>query len=295
MRVERLNMSFLSKSLIFVLFAVGFLLPHSVRAEECSFARAADDLQAAANCVFKHAKSTLVIVGELHGTTQIPALTTDLIREAASKRPVRVGLEMPEAAQAEVQRYVGSQGDASDLARLKSIDFWKFPDGRATASVLNLIETVRSLHDQGYDVGIFAMEPTYPDPAKATLTYKEKGMAQSVSQVIRGSSKSTLVIALMGSYHARYPGQFNGPGSSGSSVAEQLATFSPTVLLVDGSSVSAWTCVDGKCGIHRFKNNASSVNGHPEMLGETSVGAITVLRLLLPELSASSPIGPTYH
>lgn len=275
-----------------IFLSIGLILPYTAFAKDCGSNVPDGNLQTVANCVLQRAKSKLIIVGELHGTSQIPELVLDMVRTASRHGPVRIGLEMPQASEAVVQQFVRSDGGATDVKRLKQLDFWKLPDGRATVAVLNMIKAVRTLHHEGYDVGIFAMEPNYPDPAKATLDYKERGMAAAISSTISSSPKNTRLIALMGSYHARFEGEFIG--SSGLSVTERLANRHPDVLLVNGRSVSAWTCLGRECGVHQFKKDPAGSNESADIEVGTRMGSVTVFDLTLPKLSPSVPIGPTY-
>src|SRR5690242_2542492 len=52
----------------------------------------------------------LLLVGELHGTVETPALLAALLRDQPASRPLRVGLEWPVELQRKVDTYFRSHG-----------------------------------------------------------------------------------------------------------------------------------------------------------------------------------------
>ncbi len=80
-----------------------------------------------------------LIVGELHGTAELPAAFADLVCLAASSgKPVTVGLEFPQSEQARFDAYMSSTGDAAAKAALLQGATWRQPmrDGRSSQPCL---------------------------------------------------------------------------------------------------------------------------------------------------------------
>lgn len=265
--------------------------------EPCSFATRNYIAEAAA-CILIHANTRLIIVGELHGTNETPALVGEIVDSVAKQhRSVLVGLEMPKADEVVVRKFVDSNGSAHQLALLKKLDFWKFPDGRATFATLSLIESIRQLRSSGYDVGYFAMEPNYPSKADMNNRFKEDGMAESIKTAISNSKRNSLIIALMGNYHSCVGWDDSKSSVFGLSVTDMVAGYKPLVVDVLGVRETAWNCEDGVCGIHSVTNfphiQVPSLVAMPVLVGAGH--RVSVFKLWLPALTASKPIGPVYH
>lgn len=269
----------------------------SDRQVPCSFAVGGVVTAQVASCVLRDADTRLIIVGTLHGTVESPALVRDIVAMAAAHRPVRVGLEMPVTAEPVVRAYIDSNGDPRQLAVVEKLDFWKFPDGRATSASLALIESLQSLRGSGHDVDFFAMEPSYPSKQDMTTRFKEAGMAAAIRAALVSAKPDTLVVALMGNYHSRVHDGDAKSSLFGLSVPEMLADHHPMVLEVQGVKGAAWNCQNGVCGVHAI----SAVTGGllPTLTAMPAFSGaghgVSVYRLLLPTLTASQPIGPVYR
>ncbi|MGV6492816.1 hypothetical protein ACTUVK_003020 [Stenotrophomonas rhizophila] len=90
----------------------------------------------------------LVLVGELHGTVETPALVGELAcAAAADATPVTVALEMDPTEQARIDAYLASAGTAADRSALLAGRFWTrtMQDGRSSVAMAALIERLRSL------------------------------------------------------------------------------------------------------------------------------------------------------
>lgn len=115
-------------------------------------------------------KAQLVVLGEVHGTNEIPGLLLQCVEEIG--RPLSVGLELPPSA------------IADDDAR-----FWRGTDGRASEEMMAL---VCSLHEMPH-VHIFGFDD---DTQKG---FREQRMADSIHSHL--SEHQTWV--LTGNLHAR--------------------------------------------------------------------------------------------
>ena len=138
-----------------------------------------------------------VLVGEMHGTKETPAIFKDLVCSAHGlKRPILVGIELKQ--QAGLDRFMAS-GDR-DLAAsdpLSNSD-WDHSDGRTSQAMLALLEDLRALRLGGVVSGIVAFSVTRPGE---TAAQGEERMASALLAAARRRPKA-LVIALMGNVHA---------------------------------------------------------------------------------------------
>lgn len=239
------------------------------------------------------ASRRLLIMGELHGTKEIPALLTDLVVAQAASRPIRIGFEWPVAQQAAVNRYLQSAGTATDLADLTTGPYWGHPDGRMSHAWLALIDKVRELRRQNRNIDVFMMEPDYGDAASikaagGVLTMKEAGMARAIRTVLRTAPPDTLVAALMGNYHARVDKNSPNPDSS---VATRLRAIHPLILMPYARYQTAWFCGADRCGSHTVNSSKPGVaSGTVQM--EALPGApsgVLAEEVQLHALTASAP------
>jgi hypothetical protein len=142
----------------------------------------------------------VVLLGELHGTQQVPHFIAQSVCQAAVQGvPVTVGLEIPDMNQERLQTFVASEGKEQDWAKLMESPFWRspYPDGRNSDAVAYLIEALRKLRSQGLDVAVFAFDrPPLEGDAR------EEAMANTVMEVA-GNSQDRAVLVVSGNLHPR--------------------------------------------------------------------------------------------
>ncbi|MBD8872408.1 hypothetical protein [Rhodanobacter sp. DHB23] len=197
----------------------------------------------------------LLVVGEIHGTTETPALVAELVQAASKDRPVRVGLEWPAWMQDYVAAYLASRGSPDDRKAMLRMGYWKaVPDGRGSRAMVDLVEAVRVLRKSGRDVDVFLMEPDVPtrpaDLQSDQLAWKENGMAKALETALATAPKNALVVAYMGRVHSRYAVLAGHPQPS---VLQQVMDDRPLYVEVQADAGSAWNCQPGQgCGPHMF-------------------------------------------
>jgi hypothetical protein len=197
----------------------------------------------------------LLIVGELHGTNETPALVAALVKATSKDRPIRVGVEWPAWMQDYVATYLASQGTLDDRKAMLSMKYWGVVlDGRGSEAMINLIDAIRVLRESGRDIEIFVMEPDVPitpsDLQSNPLTWKENGMTKALKTALSTAPSNALVVAYMGSVHSRY---ITRADHSQPSVLQQVMSNHPLYILVDADAGSSWNCQAGGCGPHMFK------------------------------------------
>jgi hypothetical protein len=140
------------------------------------------------------------IVGELHGTVEIPSLFGDLVCEGAAGGPVIVGLEMPEESQAAFDAWLASDGGPESRAALLTERFWRFHDGRASEAMLGLLERLRAMRAAGAPIRLLAFVPIVA--RAATQTPYEQAMAANWRRALADAPGARLLV-LVGSIHSR--------------------------------------------------------------------------------------------
>ena len=234
----------------------------------------------------------MLIVGDYHGSNEIPGFVAQLMSDASASRPVRLGLEMESFEQKPIQVYMASHGNAADRAALLHDDFWTAEDGRESKAIVRLIERVRKLREEGHDVEVFTAVPDYPGDAAIKQAggvdaYRSAGMAQAIHNDVVHGAAHPLVIALMGSAHSAYIGPNRGKDST---VTERLLADSPYVVNLDLRGGSTWGCDSDGCGPHVLPNKTMPPNGSSVLRkSRGKSGAPTQVWLRLPPLTVSPP------
>src|SRR5688572_2526340 len=86
------------------------------------------------------ADADFIVVGEAHGTVELPALFADIACSlTAGGRPLLVGVEHGPANQAALDAYLASDGRAGAWAALLLAPAWDEAGGRGSLAMLELI------------------------------------------------------------------------------------------------------------------------------------------------------------
>jgi RND family efflux transporter MFP subunit len=192
----------------------------------------------------------LVLLGELHGTREIPLLAGALACRAAHRGlRVQLGLELPSADAHALQSFL--QGEPAPLLaapRWTSAE----QDGRTSEAMLVLLEQLRALRAQGLQVEPFFFDPgPHPD-----WNVRDQHMAEAVLARAR-SDPQALVLVLTGDLHARtVPGLPWDSQALPMGVHLRQARPDTVSLLVRHGGGSAWICKP-ECA-------AAQVGGEPE-------------------------------
>lgn len=141
----------------------------------------------------------VLLLGELHGTKEVPAFVRTVACHVASAGvPVVVGLEVPREEQGPLRRYLKSDGSQQARASLTEGPFWRRPhqDGRGSEAMVALVEGLRVLRTQGLHVSVFA----YDAPGQGSE--RAAHMAKRVLEVRKAAPRSQFVL-LGGNVNAR--------------------------------------------------------------------------------------------
>lgn len=132
-------------------------------------------------------KSDVTLLGESHGTREIPAIAKDFVCQiAAAGRPVILGLEIPRDEQSRIDKFIASDGSRSDVAALLSGPFWTpdpadaLSDGRSSKAMFDLIDHARLARRKGAAIAVLAIDPGSDDYPSFIFTDSPAGAASDL-------------------------------------------------------------------------------------------------------------------
>jgi len=193
---------------------------------------------------------TVLLLGELHGTVEVPqfvADTTCLALDAGHR--VTVGLEIPKEEKAVTFAYLESKGLSEDRATLLRSAFWQgsFKDGRTSEAMLDLIEQLRLLKQAGRPVELALLD-------SAGVKQRDHAMAEQLEKVIAASPKNFFVV-LTGNLHNR---MIQGASwdenwkAMGYLVSRRVPTHRFFSLDLSFTEGTAWFCGADACKEHKI-------------------------------------------
>lgn len=257
------------------------------------FARggAGDDLASAAERIRSAAgEHRLILLGESHGTREIPNLIAILTATYAAEGPVLLGLEIPRSEHAALSQYLRSDGGDAARAALRATPFWTVTDdqhdGRRSEDMLELIEALRTLHSAGRDVAIlpYDVERSFH---RVSGDARDEAMAGRVRAAVAALSRGRLLV-LGGNVHAMLQKPARAPAQMPVPMGQHLLDLAPYSVLIDAHSGQWWGCMDGHCGSYPAIQNAT-VDGAPTGMFEYSYH----LQVLLPRFTVARLLGAT--
>lgn len=229
----------------------------------------------------------LVMLGEMHGTAEIPAIAGELVGRWASehRQPVLLGLEAASTDQARVDHYLASGGTAADRADLLAGEHWTEPmhDGRDSVAMAMLIERMRALRAAGADVSIAMFDPSGDGERNARMAASLRGAI--------AAHPGARVLVLTGNVHAMTgepPEMFSDgkPYKLPMTMARHLADLHPVSIDFGAIQGDFWACQD-TCGRHPVIQRRPPI-AEPS-LERNDPGATWDYRMILPRFSASEP------
>lgn len=198
----------------------------------------------------------ILLVGEMHGTTQVPELVGRIACHAARQPQAAVilGLEMSADNQPVIDAYFASDGDEAAVDALLAAPHFvaDFKDGRSSQAMAELLTTVRVWRAAGAAIEIVCFDAG-PGVAK-TAAERDAAMAKTLAAAHRERPDATLVV-LSGNVHNRtVPGVPWDPAFVPMGV--HLRAAFPTLVSLDFRSAGGtfWACLgtpggESKCGV----------------------------------------------
>lgn len=262
-------------------FLLAVLVAAPLAAEAAPAERAVED--AARELLAQADALRPLLIGEIHGTQETPALLASMLRQG-SGRPWLLGLEIPRQEQERIDAFLRSDGGARARAALTGGAFWtrEQQDGRSSEAMLQLIDAVRALRRSGRDIQVVCFDDVAED---GSARDRDARMAQALRTAL-ATERHRRAVALMGNYHARI-----GRGAPWDAQQEflgwHLRDLSPLSVDVGAPTGSSWVC-NPDCGVYRFGADRAPGDGVLRMAAQADekgyVGTLT-----LPRFTASPP------
>ncbi len=141
-----------------------------------------------------------IVIGEIHGTNEVPEIFADAVCLTARLRPLVVALEQPASDQGAIDEFIASDGGAEARRKFLGAPMWNssIKDGRSSEAYFNLFERLRQMRADRRVLSVVAFQPTGLTERPTPAGY-EKAMAD---QLIAAAGDGATVIALAGNAHA---------------------------------------------------------------------------------------------
>lgn len=234
----------------------GWLLAAAMAVSAAAWGRPAaqvdDGIAEAAHAIQAHAgPRRLILLGELHGTREIPELVRTLTARYADAGPVLLALEMPYPEQASLDAYLRSDGGADALAALRARPFWQRADtdhdGRRSEDMLELIDAVRALRRHGRDVALLAYDMA-AETARRDANARDRFMADVVRHAYDALPRGRLLV-LGGNVHAMLERPGYAPPQMPVPMGTHLRELQPVSVRIGASTGEYWACMrPNPCG-----------------------------------------------
>ena len=225
-----------------------------------------------------------VVLGELHGTREMPQLVQELIQAyVAQGARVHLGLELPATENARLATYLASNGNAAARQALLTTSYWRTAgtphDGRRNEDTLSLIEAMRVLRAQGRDVQVFGFDQVLP-AAQAGTGARDVAMADALRAHHATLPSDGRLLVLTGNVHAM---RTQPEGLPWPPMTALLLDLQPYAVRVDARSGQAWGCTQHRqCGARSL----SAYTG-PSPLQKTGSDRSYDLQVWLPRFSVA--------
>jgi hypothetical protein len=196
-----------------------------------------------------------IMVGEIHGTVQMPAFFIDLVcQAAASGRPVTVALEQDAEMQPAIDAYLASDGGVRARSVFLAAPMWTraMQDGRASRAMLTLYERLRIMRRAGRVRAVSAFIP------QATTWKGNAGHNAAMADMLRAIpiDPNGLVLAYMGSVHAA-KSSFGQGDNAFLPAAADLPSASTVSVYLDVNGGEAWNCMSD-CRAHLMQSRSAA-------------------------------------
>lgn len=264
-----------------ILISLLFTFVGSASATTEAIVQAGDQLRAAAG------DSRVIVLGEMHGTTETPQLVQALAESYARTGPVLVALEIWDSENEAISAYLSSTGDQAARTHLRQQPFWQVDaehnDGRRTECMLGLLDSLRAMRAQGRDIAVLPYDPRALMDGEQRS--RDRMMADHIRAAFTGLQNSRLIM-LTGNRHAmlKVPA-FIGAGNM-DSAAGYLLDLHPFTVNIAARAGNFWGCMNGQCGPQSIPTSDVQ-NGPPSGMA----AELFHYQIVLPKFSAAPLIG----
>lgn len=238
---------------------------------------------------------TTVLIGDLHGTREIPAFVGRLVSTLSTRQPVVLALEIPGEVTAGLEAFLASDGGRAAREAFTRDPWWSNPyqDGRRSVAMLDLIDTARRLRAAGAKITVDCFDRPATDPTDAQS--RDGAMAKQVI-ALRTAQPDAALVVYAGNIHTRKAAMPRRPDYE--TMAMRLVKDGVAAVSLDAhwAEGSAWVCTGSTtsdCGAQFMGGRSDERGVHLERSkdgaydGWFGTGAITASPpAAFPELAA---------
>lgn len=178
-----------------------------------------------------------LLLGEIHGTAETPALFSEIVCSASS-RPLVIGVEWPADSQRALDAFLLAADEKAARTQIHAAPALRRPDGRGSRAMIAMLMEIWHLRRAGRPISLVAFDHEIAAPG--TSNERETRMAALLSDAAR-KRPGALVVALTGLGHADKTGftSFTPPFPSMVQHLPEKETVSIAMLVHGGE---AWAC-----------------------------------------------------
>ena len=227
----------------------------------------------------------LILLGEMHGTREIPPLVGHLVRSYAKQGPVVLGVEIDATQAKPLDTYLDSDGSAAARAALLADRYWHKPadqsDGRRNLDLIDMIEYLRALKAEGSEVSILPFDN--PPSGSIDTQARDKAMAGRIRAAFQALPSGRLLV-LSGKVHAMLAKPGYAPPEMQDPMGSYLRDLDPWSVDIAAQAGEFWACAGTTFG-------PTAVTGVYRESGRVDDGTFN-LRVVLPKFSVARLIEP---
>ena len=226
----------------------------------------------------------LLLLGETHGTREAPALMARLAAHYVQSAPVLVALELSTSIDAALQRYMASDGGPRAHRELLADPYWHLPpeqsDGRRNFEVVDLVEQLRQLRQQGKPVAVLAMDNPVGTPAGSEA--RDLAMAGRIRAAFATLPADGRLLVLAGNVHAMKAKPLFAPPEMQTPMGARLRDLDPYSAFTMAGEGEYWACINGTCGPQAVEKRSivSGENGDPSYDYRLALPRYTLARMI---------------
>ena len=200
----------------------------------------------------------MVMLGDLHGTQEIPAFVGEVVTSLSAREPVVLALEIPRDLGPSLAAYLGSHGGPAARQALIAGAWWRdaYQDGRRSVALVSLIETARALRAAGRNVAVVAID----DPVSDSEA-REEAMARNVIAT-REAHPAGAIVVYAGNLHTSRQEVGFRPGFAWMAMRVAAVGVPFTNLDPRWAAGTAWICQDAvaaNCGVKDVKGRETAL------------------------------------
>jgi hypothetical protein len=192
------------------------------------------------------ADKKIIVVGEMHGTTEVPLFVLQLVRQLQKdQNKLTVGLEIPINHQGDIDEFMKT----GDFNKLLKLDYFKYPDGRTSVAMGQLTKGLRDI--KGLRVICFDI-----DTSLGPVVNRDSLMGVNLSK----SYTSGQMVLLTGNLHANLKDGYWRPNfKSAIFHFNRIKKFDDKLVSLNTyfGSGTIWNCMQDGCKEREAGSNSS--------------------------------------